>query len=103
MATFYCAQLDGDFGEVGRRCPSIAVVFLHVHSFYPMREEGMREKEREEGEEREEEKIDREDGMRWMCAGKKEARMEEKGRSVPTLYHCLAPPRLLTLVFLRGW
>ena len=24
-------------------------------------------------------------------------------RSVPTLYHCLIPPRLLTLVFLRGW
>ena len=24
-------------------------------------------------------------------------------RSVPTLYHCLVPPRLLTLVFLRGW
>ena len=80
MATFYCAQLDGDFGEVGGRCPSIAVVFLHVHSFYPMGEEGMREKEREEGEEREEEKMDREDGMRWMCAGKKEARMEGKGR-----------------------
>ena len=40
LAAFYCAQLDGDFGEICRRCPSIAIVFLHVHSFYPMREEG---------------------------------------------------------------
>ena len=43
MAAFYCTQLDGDFGEVCRRCPSIAIVFLHVHSFYSMREEGERE------------------------------------------------------------
>ena len=49
MAAFYCTQLDGDFGEVCRRCPSIAIVFLHVHSFYSMREEGEREGEDDGG------------------------------------------------------
>ena len=79
MAAFYCAQLDGDFGEICRRCPSIAIVFLHVHSFYPMREEG---EERERERKGRKERGEREGGERGReeRGGKREGREGRGGK-----------------------